>query len=135
MLLEINDHKSIEALQREFAGHYPFLKIELFDRPHEALEGSPEKHRLPPWLLLGRARVRHNKGVLEINPMHTAYYIEKLFRNRYGMYVQIYRKGADGWIQTVGSDFVTLKEHNEIGRMAVESGHPRERTEFMEDEY
>ena len=135
MLLEINDQKSLQALQQEFSRHYPFLKIMFFDKPHGALETSGDKRRLSARLLVGDVRSRHHNGTLEINPLHTAWHIEKLFKDRYGLYMQVYRRNEKGWIQTSGSDFLTLREHNEIGRAAVENGHSREKEEFLEEEY
>lgn len=135
MLLEIKNGKSIEMLQQEFAVNFPFLKIEFFDEPHDLMEGSPDSHLLDASQLIGNIRTRHNEGQLEINPAHTVYYVEKLLRNRYGLYAQIYRRKSNGWVQTAGSDPVCLEEQNEIGRRAAESEYPRGREEFLESEY
>lgn len=134
MLLEINDLKTIGAMQMEFAAHFPFLKIVFFTKPHEIMESSRGR-RIPGEKLVGDVRNRHNSGIIEINPVQTAWHIEKQFRNRYGLNVQVYRKTLKGWKGTAGSDLVTLKEHNELGRATVESGYPRKKEEFLEDEY
>lgn len=135
MLLEIRDNKTIAQLQRDFSRQYPFLKIEFFDQPHNLQEGSPETHLLASDHLIGNIRKRHNNGVLEINPLHTPYYCEKQLKNRYGLYAQVYRIGPDGWIQTVGSDLITLKEQNELARSVVEDKHIDEFEDFIEGEY
>jgi len=135
MLLQINDNKTISMLQQDFSGHFPFLKIEFFDEPHKKLEGSPENHRLPEHQLVGNIRLRHNAGTLEIHPLHTPYYVEKQLKNRYGLYAQVYRVAPGGWIQTAGSDLVTLKEQNEIARQDIENRHLEEEEDFTDNEY
>jgi hypothetical protein len=126
MLLEINNNKTVGALQTEFSNDFPFLKIEFFLKPHGMMEASRGK-RVSGRTLIGTLRNRHNSGILEINPLHTAWHIEKQFRDRYGLHIQVYRRTLKGWKQTAGSDLITLKEHNEIGRAAVEDGHSREK--------
>ncbi|HEU4556168.1 MAG TPA: hypothetical protein VFS25_25195 [Chitinophaga sp.] len=135
MLLQISDNKTISMVQRDFSGYFPFLKIEFFDEPHKKMEGSKEIHRLREEELIGHIRQRHNTGMLEIHPLHTPYYIEKQLKNRYGLYVQVYRIGPDGWIQTAGSDLVTLGEQNEIARQEVESRHLETEVDFTDNEY
>jgi hypothetical protein len=42
--------------------------------------------------------------------------VEREFRERFGISIQVLRKEKDGWVQTTGTDDFTLKELNETGR-------------------
>ncbi|WP_341835642.1 hypothetical protein WJU16_22710 [Chitinophaga pollutisoli] len=58
---------------------------------------------------------------MEIHPLHTAWHIEKCFRERFGLHIMIYRKTQKGWTLAPSTRDMTLQAHNELGRMAVEA--------------
>lgn len=120
MLLEISDHKSIGSLQREFAVLFPFLRITFFAGPYypgNFAGGLPFSGRK----LIRTVRLRHNNGGMEVHPRHTASHIEKCFRERFGLFVQVYRRSGQGWLPVTYDDKRTLVEHNDIGQGAAEN--------------
>ncbi|SHM63109.1 hypothetical protein SAMN05444266_109256 [Chitinophaga jiangningensis] len=135
MLLVINDHKSLGLLQQEFSSNYPFLKLSFYDKPHGILEATEKSHQLSARMLVREVRNLHHSGTLTINPDDTVYSIERAFRDRFNLNVQVCRRNTFGWVQTSGSDLVTLGEQNEIGRTAVEKKSPGTRNDFLDDEY
>lgn len=120
MILEIDGTKKIEDIRKEFSTFYPFLSIEFFDKPHQVGEITSDKHLLPHNKTIQDIRKRHNPGMLEIHSWHKTGIVEQEFKKLYGLNVQILRRQGDIWIQTAGTDELTLEEQNEIGRNATQ---------------
>jgi len=115
MIIEINDLKKIHEVQEEFSTRFPFLKLEFFRTPHQREEPSNETPYAPD-LPLKEIRDKHVHGIITIDAQSETGAIEKEFERRFGLNVQIYRRQLDRWIQTAGTDILTLKEQNEIAR-------------------
>jgi hypothetical protein len=115
MTIEIDNSKTVGDIQREFSSRFPFLKIEFFHRPHDRGASSDEMPCLPEQTI-GSIRQSNVHGVLEINSERETGSVEQEFEHRFGLHVQIYRKQSDGWIQTVGTDMLSLAEQNKLAR-------------------
>ena len=108
MILQLEDSKSIEDIQKQFSFFFPFLKIEFFTKRH-IWEGMYKEHELLPGsLLLGSIRKQHNSGAFEIKPWHKIGEVENEFYLKFGLNVQIYFKSGKRWIQTTKSDNLTI---------------------------
>lgn len=115
MIIEINDSRTIGDIQQEFSTRFPFLKLEFFQNPHDREEPSNETPCQKD-LSLGEIRQKHVQGIITINPGSETGAIEKEFERRFGLNVQIYRLQMDRWIQTAGTDILSLSEQNQIAR-------------------
>lgn len=115
MTIEINNSKTVREIQDEFSKKFPYLKLEFFTSPHAREAAS---HEIPcrPEKLLGELRESDSQGIITITPGNETGAVEKEFEDRFGLNVQIYRLQMDRWIQTVGTDILTLKEQNEIAK-------------------
>ncbi|TAN21092.1 MAG: hypothetical protein EPN37_00735 [Chitinophagaceae bacterium] len=120
MILEVNDTKTIEDIRKEFSDYYPFLRIEFYDEPHKYGEASSDKHLLPHNKAINEIRKRHECGMLEIYSWHKTGTVEQEFKRLYGLNVQIFRRQGDRWIQTAGTDELSLEEQNEIAYNATQ---------------
>lgn len=120
MTLEVTDKKTIEDIRKAFSDHYPFLKIEFYDQQHEYEEASYKKDMLPPDKMVGDIRKKHKGNLLEIYSWQRAGDVEQNFKKIYGLNIQIFYRRGDRWVQTAGSDELTLGEHNEIGYRLTE---------------
>lgn len=120
MIIEINDTKTIAEIRNEFSEYYPYLCIEFYDIPHGVQEITSYKHQYPHDKTIGQIRKKHNPGMLEIYSRHKTGMIEQEFQKLYGLNVQILRRQGNAWIQTAGTDELTLEEQNEIGRHATQ---------------
>lgn len=116
MIIEIHDNVRIEDIQDKFHAFYPFLKIEFFSGPHHWYEASAESRKINPDSTLESIRKKHSHGPFEIHSRFRTGDVEQLFRERYGLHCQIYRLSHNNWIQTVGTDSLTLQEQDELGR-------------------
>ena len=70
--------------------------------------------------MIGEIRKQHNPGMIEIHSWRKTGMVEQELRKRFGLHVQIMRKHGDSWIQTAGTDELTLEEQNEIGQNATQ---------------
>lgn len=120
MYIEIDDNRTIKEVQEEFHAHYPFLKLEFFKHPHGWTEPSSSNEVLKPEQTLSSVRKKHVPGLIEIYRSQKTGMVEQHFHRRFNLNVQIYRLHGDQWIQTAGTDELTLEEQNEIGRKTNE---------------
>ncbi len=113
MKIVIDDTFSIQEIQQKFSDKYPFLKIEFFSKEHLKNTGSKKELMISPDVLLKDCRSIHNQGSLEIFPSTTVMALEKEFQDSYGLFVQVFRKSGDVWIETTVTDDWTLAKQNE----------------------
>ena len=133
MILTINDNLAIEDLQERFSLCFPHLKIEFYKKPHHWKAASSEKDRIDPQTRIGDIRKKHNQGELEIKSFDLAGKVENEFRDRFGLYVQIYRNENGDWIQTTSTDSCSLKDQGSFSDHAKVSILPKSRKQI--DEY
>lgn len=119
MILEISSSKTIGDIRKEFSDCYPFLCIEFFSEPHRVGETTSNENRLPHSKLLSEIFKQHKPGELEIHSRKKTGIVEQEFQKIFGLNVQIFRMQGKNWIQTAGTDELTLDEQNEIGRNAT----------------
>lgn len=112
MTITIHDQLSIDELQQQFNSKYPYLKLECFTKPHGIHSGSRKENMIPSSTLIKNCRTKHNEGKMEINPDHTVAQIEKSFQDIFGLYVQVFRKSGNVWIETTVTDDWTLEKQN-----------------------
>ena len=120
MIIEIDDTKTIEAVAKEFTDCYPFLKIEFFDAPHGWQQASSFNYLLPPDKKIGEIRKKHTPGVLEIHAWHKTGTVEQEFKKIFGLNIQVFRHQGAEWVQTVGTDALTLEQQNEIAQNSTQ---------------
>lgn len=120
MIIEINDAKTLASVNEAFSEYYPFLGIAFFGSPHHWQESSSQKQRLPYDKKIGEIRKHHLPGVIEIHSWQKTGTVEQEFRRRFGLNIQVLRRHGDSWVQTAGTDELTLEEQNEIGRNATQ---------------
>jgi hypothetical protein len=116
MKIHIHAQDTLESLQKSFTDAFPFLKLEFFVKPHE--KGRPsEKHFL----------INTKRTVNSCNPelaatsvliptAMTVQELEDLFRDRLGLYIQVFRKSGNVWLETTATDTWTLFKQNLEGQ-------------------
>lgn len=123
MTIKIDHSICIRQLNKKLQAGYPFLKIEFSDRPH----GEGEQTRKGHWYDIGfklfDIAKKKEVGFVSLQPWHKVGQVEELFKTRFGLYPQIFRRENDKWIQTAGTDVFTLDEQNEIGKKTVEKNN------------
>jgi len=114
MQLRIYNNETIGDLQDKFNECFPHLKLEFYRKPHSQQHASLEVDRIKGDWKIGEIRKKHNTGVLEIKSWEKAGDVKQHFKDEFGLYVQIFCKENDKWIQSEKSDKLTLAEQSEI---------------------
>ncbi|MDF2438996.1 MAG: hypothetical protein K0Q95_3372 [Bacteroidota bacterium] len=117
MEITIHDSYTLKEIQEEFANHFPFLKLEFFEfGPGEKKIFSKENLITATDKTIGETRHVHTAGHLRINGQQKVVTLENHFRDSFGMYVQVFRKSGNTWLQTTNTDHWTLSEQNRKGK-------------------
>ncbi|MCB0430795.1 MAG: hypothetical protein H6585_09245 [Flavobacteriales bacterium] len=114
MDLHINDDKTLDDVAAEFADAFPFLRLSFYSEPHENRGGSLDKYALGGHLKIGAVRTSVNNGDLHIHGNMHVSTLENAFRVTYGLYVQVFRKSGDVWLQTTATDEWSLSKQNAV---------------------
>ncbi len=117
----ISDHKTLREIKEEFHRYLPHLRIEFYAIPHDSGEGSYSKELLDPDLCIGEVRTLHQEGDLPVDVGMTVAEFEQAMRNKYGLFVQVFRKSGNLWMQTTATDHWTLGEQNRKGGASEEA--------------
>lgn len=121
MTLLINKKQLISELQQAFNDVYPFLKIELFARKHNFQQASAAQGRLPGHLSLQEVSPHLSDGEVELPETMRVQELEGIFIDRFGLYLQVFRKSGNLWLETTMTASWTLKLQNEHGREITNS--------------
>lgn len=105
MDLEIKPETKIDELKASFQKRFPQLKIEI-------LSGNSRKILNSDQLDVADLSGRKVEGSLHITGLTTVVELERLFKNRYGLNAQVFRKSGKVWLQTTTTDEWTLDEQN-----------------------
>lgn len=115
MNIHIADDLSIRDIQKTFSEKFPYLKLEFFSRPHQNGKGSEKKYMRSNDAMLRDFRLVHSDGELSIADEMSVSELEGLFREHFGLYVQVFRRSGRLWLETTATDNWTLKVQNEQG--------------------
>lgn len=114
----IKDSKNIQQIQDEFNELFPGLRIKFYMKAHDHHEYSSIADLFGNDAKIGDIRKVHNEEELSLHPSSTVSQIEKTFKSKYGLNVQIFRKSKENWLQTFATDDWTLEKQNSKGILA-----------------
>jgi len=113
MKIIIEGSRPLQDVQNEFNLAYPFLKIEFF-RPHNGTAvAASASNMLKHSLKVSEARRVQYDGAIEVDDYTKVSDLEKEFRDKYGLNIQVFRKSGNVWLETTMSDDWTLHRQNE----------------------
>lgn len=117
--MKILEAKTLKEVQAEFNEKFPYLQIEFYTTPHERGKGSPEGLKLDPDRSMAEARSLHTEGELRISGNQKISTLEKHFAEKFGLFVQVFRRSGNLWLQSSKTDHWTLAEANRKGEHSV----------------
>ena len=115
MKITINDERKIFAVQQEFSGLFPYLRIEFHAKPEKKGGIASKKMISASSKTIGECRVIHKKGTITITPNLTVAELEEHFRDVFGLTITIYRRSGKTWLRTSLTSSWTLGEQNRMG--------------------
>lgn len=131
MTMPIDFNTTLAEINEVFHIQYPFLSLHFFSGEHHAFEYYKPADELNSATLIGTLKHRSLEAtVIELHFWQTTAEVEQMLKKKLGIDAQVYRKHEDGWIQTVGSDGLTLEQQNELGmqsRKEIINLHDREK--------
>ena len=131
MTLQILKGRTVGELQHDFNKAYPFLRVDII-KEIKGNNGPIIKQRLTRNIDLAAAG-KLKEGMLELGDYMTVGQLEKIFREQFGINVQVSRKSGPVWLETTVTDTWTLRQQNEHGRelsIPAKNGIPEERMDW-----
>lgn len=116
MLIKIDDNTTIADIQDRFAECFPGLKLEFFRHPHKWNENSLLADLLDPNQKLGNIRKEHAPAIIEIRSQFKAGETEELFKTALGLFIQIYFRQNNQWVQTIHHDKLSLEQLSRLSQ-------------------
>lgn len=114
MVIHLSNDKTVAEIQKEFNTLFPFLKIGFFSKGHKSFEGTAKKSILDSETKL--KLVKKEKTKVQISATMTVNELEQLFKTKFGLNVQVFRKSGKSWLETTVTDGWTLSKQNEEGQ-------------------
>lgn len=109
-------HKALKVqdLQKDFQKEFPGLMLKFYSRPHGRQEGSPPSNEIDPSSTFGNLISGREHFYLFIDKHNTVAELEAAFAV-HGIHVQVFRRSAELWLQTVSTDDWSLEKQNRKG--------------------
>jgi hypothetical protein len=102
-------------IKTAFQEHYPYLTLRFYKNPHGEKSASFESERVPLNKPMEEVTMFHTAGKIDIGTDRTVAAVEYDFFKILGLCVQIFRMSGNLWLETVQTDYWTLKQQNEAG--------------------
>jgi len=114
MELFIEKGSKVEDVNKIFTNCYPFLKIELYQRPFADGHAAAKKEPLALSASLNKFIHRNGKASIDINGDITVAELENQLQN-IGLTAEVFRKSGNVWIETSLTNNWTLQQQNAEG--------------------
>lgn len=115
MFIEINDSTTLREFREKLSECFPYLQIELYIKLHKEFDTSGENGCNSFDKSMGDIK-QIAADILEIQPYYKVIDVEMEFQKQFGLPVLIRRNETDIQKQITGTDSLTLKELNEMGK-------------------
>ena len=117
MELIITPATFLDKIRDEFNRNFPHLKLAFYkDYQGERRLTIDERINGSRLLAMEISQKEDFYGKFNFDGTMTVYRFEKLFLDKFGLIVQIFRKSANLWLVTAGTDLLTLNDQEQIGR-------------------
>lgn len=120
-ILNINEIQTIQRLQKVFNDIFPYLKIEFYlsknmlGNKKAGIKYKKETEKIKNIVTDFRT------GKISFDDKTTVKELEKTFVDKFGLYIQVFRKSGIVWLVTTATDDWTLQQQNEEGKSLAQS--------------
>lgn len=92
--------------------------------PHNWGETTRKAHRYSPGFKISAIeQKKHAPNIIHFQSWMKTGQIEEQMKEHFGLFTQVYRRNGYEWIETAGTDVLSLDEQNEIGKKSVLNYH------------
>lgn len=127
MTIYLYPEMTILEMNEAFQVVFPYLKLECFTQHHRAFQGSRAQFMVKDHQTrLSDLNPGMEAGDLPVDGTMAVRDLESLFENKFGLFIQVFRKSHDVWLATSTTDNLSLDEQNRRGE---QSEHPAETTD------
>ena len=116
MQLNITPSRLISEIQNEFNQIFPFLKLEFFNNKSFERSDFSASQIIPRNRKLSDGQSDIKEDNIEIEEDMKVSDLENLFKNKFRLAVQVFRKSGNLWLETTMTDNWTLLQQNNHGR-------------------
>ena len=92
MIIHVHDNLKLSDIQERFSKCFPSLKIEFYNKRHTLKKSSSENFQINPSKHVGEIRHNHSAIEMELKSWFTVARVEKDFREKFGLNVQVFRR-------------------------------------------
>ena len=116
MILEIKKDSLLKDIQDSFVHNFPFLRLQFLHTDiHRKNNSNKVTYYADLHTTMKEASQLKHDLIVELHYWQKTGTVEKIFRDKAGLHVHVFRKHGEHWIQTAGTDELTLEEQNNIG--------------------
>jgi len=129
MHLHIAPNRLISEIQKEFNALFPFLKIEFFNNRSFSRSDFSARQIIPSNREIGDSQSAIKESDIEIVKETKVSELEKIFKDKFSLAVQVFRKSGNLWLETTMTDDWTLQQQNNHGREISTGKNPVSRAD------
>jgi hypothetical protein len=133
MELIIQNNTRLQELREKFNHFFPYLKLEFFYPAEHADRLFSKENMVKDYhKTLEEIRTKDDPGFIRVLRYHTVNRLERIFKDEYGIYVQVFRRAGNNWLQTTSTDGWSLARQNKKGK---ENSVPTDNSKLVEEDY
>ena len=132
MYLHITPAMLITEVQKEFNNMFPFLKLEFFQNKSSNRSGFSLKNLVSHDRKIVEVQPSIKTGDVQVMEEMKVQDLERIFKDQFGLAVQVFRRSGNLWLETTMTDSWTLRQQNEHGE-EISSGVVKKNTFLPED--
>lgn len=117
MRIKIAHNRTLEEVQNDFNNVFPYLHIEFLQPDRQGNQRPSIKSKFfKPGTVMGEINKNLNDCYVEIPGSISVNEMENIFRNNFGLPIQILRKSGNIWLETSITGNWTLAQQNQHGK-------------------
>lgn len=119
-MLKVTVNTSVADVRNEFSRLFPFLRLQFYTRTQKPYHSRPTKDIIDDQALLQSLDLGSD-AEFEINENMAVSTVENLFREKFGIGAQVYRRYGNIWLEASVTDDWSLRRQNDHAREVTEA--------------
>jgi hypothetical protein len=116
MIIQLQANKTLKEIQSEFSSMFPYLKIEFLQKSAFGGKGIKKEYLNNLHVTLNELTKKQVDEQLTLDENTIVNDLEKAFRDRFDLNVQVFRKSGNIWLETTATNNWTLGYQNRQGQ-------------------